>query len=42
MNQHSLRTLIATCDAAISRRGFVALVAFYAPDAALVGDARRL
>ncbi len=36
MSQHSLRTLIETCDAAISRRDFDALMAFYAEDAALV------
>ena len=36
MNQHPLRTLIETCDAAISRRDFDALMAFYAEDAALV------
>ena len=33
MNQHPLRTLIETCDAAISRRDFDALMAFYAEDA---------
>lgn len=36
MSQHPLRTLIETCDAAISRRDFDALMAFYAEDAALV------
>ncbi|MGN5090629.1 YybH family protein [Aeromonas hydrophila] len=36
MNQHPLRALIETCDAAISRREFDALMAFYAEDAALV------
>ena len=36
MNPHPLRTLIETCDAAISRRDFDALMAFYAEDAALV------
>ncbi|MDX7820539.1 DUF4440 domain-containing protein [Aeromonas caviae] len=36
MSPHPLRTLIETCDAAISRRGFDALMAFYAEDAALV------
>ncbi|TNJ24608.1 hypothetical protein CF111_07670 [Aeromonas sobria] len=36
MSQHSLRTLIETCDAAISRRDFDALMAFYAEDVALV------
>lgn len=33
MSQHPLRTLIETCDAAISRRDFDALMAFYAEDA---------
>ena len=33
---HPLRTLIETCDAAISRRDFDALMTFYAEDAALV------
>ena len=36
MSQHPLRALIETCDAAISRRDFDALMAFYAEDAALV------
>lgn len=36
MSQHPLRSLIETCDAAISRRDFDALMAFYAEDAALV------
>ena len=36
MSQHPLRTLIETCDAAISRRDFDALMAFYAEDAAVV------
>lgn len=36
MSPHPLRTLIETCDAAISRRDFDALMAFYAEDAALV------
>lgn len=36
MSQHPLRTLIETCDAAISRRDFDSLMAFYAEDAALV------
>ena len=36
MSQHPLRTLIETRDAAISRRDFDALMAFYAEDAALV------
>ena len=36
MSQHPLRQLIETCDAAISRRDFDALMAFYAEDAALV------
>lgn len=36
MSQHPLRTLIETCDAAISRRDFDVLMAFYAEDAALV------
>ena len=36
MSQHPLRILIETCDAAISRRDFDALMAFYAEDAALV------
>ena len=36
MSQHPLRTLIETCDAAISRRDFDALMAFYAEDATLV------
>ncbi|MGL5813739.1 MAG: YybH family protein [Aeromonas sp.] len=36
MSQHPLRALIETCDAAISRRNFDALMAFYAEDAALV------
>ena len=36
MSPHPLRTLIETCDAAISRRDFDALMTFYAEDAALV------
>lgn len=36
MSPHPLRTLIETCDAAISRRDVDALMAFYAEDAALV------
>lgn len=36
MSQHPLRQLIETCDAAISRSDFDALMAFYAEDAALV------
>ncbi len=36
MSPHPLRTLIETCDAAISRRDFDALMAFYTEDAALV------
>ncbi|WP_413162084.1 YybH family protein [Aeromonas salmonicida] len=36
MSQHPLRALIETCDAAISRRDFNALMAFYAEDAVLV------
>lgn len=36
MSPHPLRTLIETCDAAISRRDFDALMAFYAEDATLV------
>ncbi|WP_310597333.1 YybH family protein [Aeromonas aquatica] len=36
MSQHPLRQLIETCDAAISRHDFDALMAFYAEDAALV------
>ncbi|UNP89482.1 SgcJ/EcaC family oxidoreductase [Aeromonas encheleia] len=36
MSQHPLRALIETCDAAISRRDFDALMAFYAEDASLV------
>ncbi|MGE4390676.1 MAG: DUF4440 domain-containing protein [Aeromonas sp.] len=36
MSPHPLRTLIETCDAAISRCDFDSLMAFYAEDAALV------
>jgi uncharacterized protein (TIGR02246 family) len=36
MSQHPLHALIETCDAAISRCDFDALMAFYAEDAALV------
>ncbi len=36
MSPHPLRTLIETCDAAISRGDFDALMTFYAEDAALV------
>ncbi len=36
MSPHPLRTLIETCDAAISRRDFDALMTFYAENAALV------
>ncbi|BBQ29766.1 hypothetical protein WP2W18E01_13480 [Aeromonas caviae] len=36
MSPHPLRTLIETCDAAISRRDFDALMTFYTEDAALV------
>ncbi|WP_429066883.1 YybH family protein [Aeromonas bestiarum] len=36
MSQHPLRALIETCDTAISRCDFDALMAFYAEDAALV------
>lgn len=36
MSPHPLRTLIETCDAAISQRDFDALMTFYAEDAALM------
>ncbi len=36
MSPHPLRTLIETCDAAISRGDFDALMTFYAEDAVLV------
>ncbi|MFT3849735.1 MAG: SgcJ/EcaC family oxidoreductase [Propionivibrio sp.] len=36
MNAHPLRRVIEACDAAITRRDFDSLMAFYAEDAALV------
>ncbi|WP_058913738.1 YybH family protein [Entomohabitans teleogrylli] len=36
MNSHPLRQIIEACDRAISARDFDALMAYYAPDAALV------